>query len=179
MSTTAKSIESYIATKTNQYVEATGRGTTGFSLEKYRATLFTLKNKVETVKEQASQLGVPYGVLRVWRTEPKFQQLAEQHQNEFYAWLTRPTRDRTNIDYLIDQFRGFFRQRDDLERVWHVYPSGIQKRLSKAKLNNAQLREYQMLSLDHAIGILSDRKTTMKYRKDLVTLLQRLKEMVK
>ena len=80
---------------------------------------------------------------------------------------------------MIDQFRGFFRQRDDLERVWHVYPSGIQKRLSKAKLNNAQLREYQMLSLDHAIGILSDRKTTMKYRKDLVTLLQRLKEMVK
>ena len=176
-----KSLESFIATKTTHYFGATSRGTardssTGFLLEKNKAALFALK--ACTVKEQARQLGVSYGVLRKWRTERKFKHLIEQHKNEFSAWCSGPRRDRTNTDYAIDQFRDFIESNADQKQRGNrdVFPSGIVKQLSKAQLNNYQRREYQMLCLDYALRISNNRTTARKDRQELVTLLEGLKE---
>jgi len=182
-----KSIESFIAMKSAQYFNATRRGaardsSTGFSLKKTRAALYALKGKACPVKEQARQLGVPYGVLRKWRTEPKFKELVEQLKNEFYArrFIDRPAR--TSTDALINQFKDILERnkhqerRHDLEKDWHVLAFDIQKRLSRHPLNNNQRLGYMMLCLDLSIAVLKDRKAAIKYRQDLVALLQRLKD---
>ena len=68
------------------HAEPTRRGTPrgaliGFSRKKLAAALFAVTNT--DVKATAKELGVSYGVLRKWRTEPRFKALVERLEDEF------------------------------------------------------------------------------------------------
>ena len=89
----------FISHKVTSYVEPTKKGTpkgdpVGFSLTKYKATLYALRERVlpDTLDLviQAKKLGVSYGVLRKWRSEQKFKEIVSQHVDEFTRLYLRP-----------------------------------------------------------------------------------------
>jgi hypothetical protein len=91
----------FINQKLREYWEPSRKGTTrgekiGFSRDKYRAVLLTVRNNIlghsQDLKELAKELGVPYGTLRNWQSEGEFKALVRQHQEEFMGFALR-TRD--------------------------------------------------------------------------------------
>jgi hypothetical protein len=76
----------FLKEKEKDYEEPTRKGTPkgeniGFSLQKYRATLYALTSVDLT--EMSKKLGVSYGLLRKWRTEPTFKEQIEEHIQNF------------------------------------------------------------------------------------------------
>ena len=76
----------FIKEKEKNYLEPTRKGTPrgeiiGFSLRKYKATLLMLTSM--NLMQLSKRLGVSYGLLRKWRTEPLFKKQIEDHIREF------------------------------------------------------------------------------------------------
>jgi hypothetical protein len=76
----------FLREKEKDYHEPTRKGTPrgediGFSLKKYRATLYALTSM--DLIEMSKKLGVSYGLIRKWRTEPIFKKQIEEHIQEF------------------------------------------------------------------------------------------------
>ncbi len=72
----------YIEQRMSSYIEPERKGTTkgdpiGFSRKKYEATLYCTTNF--KLKYLAKILGIPYGVLRKWKTEERFKEMVETH----------------------------------------------------------------------------------------------------
>jgi hypothetical protein len=76
----------FLREKEKNYREPTRRGTPrgeaiGLSLKKYRATLYSLTS-IDLIA-MSKKLGVSYGLLRKWRTEPGFKKQIEELIQEF------------------------------------------------------------------------------------------------
>src|SRR5262249_18262949 len=93
-----KLLPKFIDDKLSTYVEPTKKGTpkgepVGFSLTKYRATLYALRERVlestEDLIAQAKELKVSYGLLRKWRSEQDFKHLVSRHEKEFTDYVLR------------------------------------------------------------------------------------------
>ena len=68
--------------------EGTPRGTPiGFSYKKHLSAILAITRM--KVMKQSELLGVPYGVLRKWRTEAEFKEKAKDHAKEFESYLLK------------------------------------------------------------------------------------------
>lgn len=79
-------LEKFITDKVKSYVEPSRTGTKkgdviGLSKAKYKAALYMMYGN--SVQEIASELGISYGLLRKWRTEKLFIEVANKHLLEF------------------------------------------------------------------------------------------------
>jgi hypothetical protein len=73
----------YVMRKLRDYEPKAGKkkGIPGFSWEKYSASVLSITSMAS--KDMAGGLKVSYGVLRNWRTEPRFKILVKWHIQEF------------------------------------------------------------------------------------------------
>jgi len=88
----ASILDRFIYEKLEAYIEPTRKGTPkgdpiGFPNAKYAATLFSMKRM--SVKDTAAQLNISYGLLRKWRTEEQFNDLAIRHCIEYADLVKR------------------------------------------------------------------------------------------
>lgn len=95
----------FIKNKIENYVEPERKGTPkgeliGFSLVKYKATLFMLTNK--KVKEIVKILGISEGLLRKWKTEQSFKDLENEHINDFINYYTIRIKAKANEQEKLD-----------------------------------------------------------------------------
>jgi hypothetical protein len=182
----------FIDGKLKEYVEPTRMGTpkgeaVGFSLTKYQATLFTLRESLldnEDLKAQARKLGISYGLLRKWRSEQSFMDLVSQHEKEFvnhllsgliysgYALLGGEEKAEAMLLQALQQAK----QKESARKLVPLIYGKIQADLMKSNATAADLRKYQMHVLDQAIELLADRQSAIKHRKDVISLLSGLRE---
>ena len=188
---TAKMQDDFIAEKMADYVEPTREGTrrgerVGFSQRKYRATLLALKGDMD-LKKDATMLGVSYGLLRKWRSEPAFKSLFKQHVLELRGYLRAPKPGiwKRQIKVPDPKFlRAFIEARrttSSIREVWNpkITPLLLRSNLqsvSSGRANPKELKQCQLLVLDYLIESLKDRNTALKRRRDMMSLLEDLKE---
>src|SRR4030095_9560911 len=185
----AERLSKFIASKLAEYVEPSKKGTpkgeaVGFSLTKYQATLFTLRESLidnEDLKAQAKKLGISYGLLRKWRSEEKFKEVVSQHEKEFVTSLTTsdiysgygviPGADviEKAESMLLQALQS--KKKESARRLIPLIYGKIQEELRKSDATAADLRKYQMRVLDHAIELLRDRQSAIKHRKEIISLL--------
>jgi hypothetical protein len=206
-----KLIPRFIRSKLADYAEPTRKGTpkgepVGFSKTKYCATLYALRDKVlsggEDLKAQAKELKVSHGLLRKWRTDPRFKDLVARHEREFFGFLLGSIRHREKraevriVERQIVKYKAVI---ETLKRLTEVQVArqelkpqleesavrtklaflmhgNVQEELIRDKANPQALRTYQQLALDHAIRILENRNEAIKHRRALVHLLSGVKE---
>jgi hypothetical protein len=92
-------LKKYLLEKSSAYHEPQRAGTpkgepVGFSLLKYKATLFGLTNVKQ--KDIASDMKISHGLLRKWHTEEPFKALVDRHCREFAALFMKNIGDRVN-----------------------------------------------------------------------------------
>lgn len=182
----------FIDSKLKEYVEPTRMGTpkgetVGFSLTKYQATLFSLRESLldnEDLKAQARKLGISYGLLRKWRSEQSFKELVAQHEKEFvnhllagfiysgYAVFDGVEKAESMLLQALQQAK----QKESARKLMPLIYGKIQADLMKSNATAADLRKYQMHVLDQAIELLADRQSAIKHRKDVVSLLSGVRE---
>ncbi len=193
-------LDAFISSKLASYVEPTKKGTpkgepVGFSLVKYKATLYPLRN--EDVKAQSEALGISYGLLRKWRTEEAFQKLLSQHEQEFINSFSDPVHlsgtMRKSDGEIRDKFRELELLKNLLDGKFEVVQSEGEKEairkllmlilgrikdelMKSCDLPRGDLRKYQQLVLDLAVELLQDQQVTIKHRKDLANLLSWVKQ---
>lgn len=85
-------LRKFIDTETSQYIEPVREGTAkgdaiGLSATKYKSTLLFLTNLKG--KEIAEAVGVSYGLLRVWRTEPQYRFAIDIHERTFAGLVAK------------------------------------------------------------------------------------------
>jgi hypothetical protein len=191
----------FMAGKLNAYVEPAKKGTpkgdpVGFSLAKYKATLFALRERVlpdtADLVTQAKELGVSYGVLRKWRSEQKFKELVSQHEREFVSRVLGSSVLRgvvlkgTTHNSLAARL-GVLKganvagtasepSKEALRKLMILIHGNVQSALVKSDVSPKTLKEYQLLALNHAIELLKDRRATPKHRKAIINLLSGIKE---
>jgi hypothetical protein len=186
----------FISHKVTSYVEPTKKGTpkgdpVGFSLTKYKATLYALRERVlpDTLDLviQAKKLGVSYGVLRKWRSEQKFKEIVSQHVDEFTRLYLRPPfmlkGREASIRYRLDALReatvdetASERTKETLRKRMILVHDNLRSALAKSDVNSKTVREYQIVALDQAIELLKDRRATQKHRKAIIDLLSGIRE---
>jgi hypothetical protein len=186
----------FISHKVTSYVEPTKKGTpkgdpVGFSLTKYKATLYALRERVlpDTLDLviQAKKLGVSYGVLRKWRSEQKFKEIVSQHVDEFTRLYLRPPfmlkGREASIRYRLDALReatvdetASERTKETLRKRMILIHDNLRSALAKSDVNSKTVREYQIVALDQAIELLKDRRATQKHRKAIIDLLSGIRE---
>jgi hypothetical protein len=196
-------LDAFIDSKLANYVEPTKKGTpkgepVGFSLTKYKATLYALRS--EDVKAQSKALGISYGLLRKWRTEEAFKRLVFQHREEFANSFSDAVRLSSSMWKSDGEIRDKFRELELLKNLLGgkfqaVQSEGEKEAIRKllmmilGRINDElmgscnlpsgdDLRKYQKLVLDLAVEMLQDQQVTIKYRKDLANLLSRLKQTI-
>src|SRR5262245_16583540 len=177
----------------------------GFPFAKYKATLFALRERVldsvEDLKTQAEELNVSYGLLRKWRSEEGFKDMVAQHQKEFTSYVLQATRGvmikgaevslKARLEMLqraqtqLEQSRqklqtapGKTLSKESVRKLLLLIHADIRDVLRKGKgeANPRDLKEYQLLALDHAIEFLQDRRAATKYRRDIINLLGGVRE---
>jgi len=184
----------FINSKLKEYVEPTRTGTpkgeaVGFSLTKYQATLFTLRESLldkEDLKEQARKLGISYGLLRKWRSEQSFKDLVSQHAKEFVTYLLDgwiysgygllPGKAESMLLQEIEQALQQPKEKESARKLMPLIYGKIQDNLLKSKTTAAELKKYQTSALDHAIELLGDRQSAIKHRKDVISLLSGIRK---
>jgi hypothetical protein len=186
----------FIADKLKGYVEPTKKGTPkgdpiGFSLVKYTATLYALRERVlpgmRDLASQAKELGVSYGVLRKWRSEPRFRDMLSQHEKEFMRYVVGPRGvvkpGLSSLGARLSLLRGASiaeagakKTEEAITKLIVLIHGNVQNDLLKSKPNPKTLREYQLLALNHAIETLKDRRATPKHRKAIINLLSGVRE---
>jgi hypothetical protein len=182
----------FIDSKLKEYVEPTRMGTpkgdaVGFSLTKYQATLFTLRESLldnEDLKAQARKLGISYGLLRKWRSEQSFKDLVAQHEKEFVNHLLAGFiysgygvfDGMEKTESMLLQALQQAKQKESARKLMPLIYGKIQDDLMKSNATAADLRKYQMHVLDQAIELLADRQSAIKHRKDVISLLSGLRE---
>jgi hypothetical protein len=189
---TTKLLPKFIDSKLVAYVEPTKKGTpkgepVGFSLTKYQATLYALRDRVLADKEdlfaQAKELGISYGLLRKWRSEKKFKDLVSQHEKEFITYLLGADRysGYGRLD-LLDKAEAIFlqalhsKQKESSRKLMILIHGKVQDEVKRSNTTAVDLRKHQMLVLDQAIEILQDRRAATKHRKDVINLLSGVRE---
>jgi hypothetical protein len=188
---TTKLLRKFIDSKLVAYVEPTKEGTpkgepVGFSLTKYQATLFTLRESLldnEDLKAQAKELGISYGLLRKWRSEEKFKDLVSQHEKEFITYLLNPLiySGYGILDFwekaesmLLQTLQS--KEKESARRLMPLIYAKVQDELRKSNATEADLKKYQMHVLDQAIELLADRQSAIKHRKDVISLLSGIRK---
>ena len=182
----------FIDSKLKEYVEPTRMGTpkgeaVGFSLTKYQATLFTLRESLldnEDLKAQARKLGISYGLLRKWRSEQSFKDLVSQHEKEFITYLLNPLiysgygilDGWEKAESMLLQALQQVKQKESARKLMPLIYWKIEDDLMKSKATAAELGKYQMHVLDQAIELLADRQSAVKHRKDVISLLSGIKK---
>jgi hypothetical protein len=202
----AKLLPRFIARKLSEYVPPTKKGTpkgepVGFPPEKYRATLYALREKVlsghDDIQAQAKVLKVAYGVLRTWRSEQVFKDLVSQHEREFVVYVLRAMRHReavrgTELELarsktLLETARSLLRY--ELESVKSPAKTDEAKTrlilstqrqaldaLKNSATTTADVTAYHKLLLEYATRILEDSRRALKHRQDVADLLSRVRE---
>jgi hypothetical protein len=201
-----KLLARFIEDKLANYVEPTKKGTpkgepVGFSRTKYKATLYTLRQRVlsdgEGLEAQASKLNVSYGLLRKWRSEERFVDLVSQHEKEFSDYVLRATREsgvlkgtnaglKASLDVLqvansLQTLQSAVAesesdQKESLRKLILLIQGNVQQRLTKSDANPHDIKKYQRLAIDQAIELLKDRRAAMIHRKDVINLLSGVRE---
>jgi hypothetical protein len=182
----------FMDNKLKEYVEPTRMGTpkgepVGFSLTKYQATLFALRESLldnEDLKAQARKLGISYGLLRKWRSEQSFKDLVSQHEKEFITYLLNPLiysgygilDGWEKAESMLLQALQQVKQKESARKLMPLIYWKIEDDLMKSKATAAELGKYQMHVLDQAIELLADRQTAIKHRKDVISLLSGIKK---
>jgi hypothetical protein len=184
----------FIDSKLKEYVEPTRMGTpkgeaVGFSLTKYQATLFTLRESLldnEDLKAQARRLGISYGLLRKWRSEQSFKALVSQHEKEFvnhllagFIYSGYGVWDGDGVEKaesMLLQALQQAKQKESARKLMPLIYGKIQADLMKSNATAADLRKYQMHVLDQAIELLADRQSAIKHRKDVISLLSGIRK---
>jgi hypothetical protein len=185
----------FMAKKVKTYVEPLKKGTPrgdpiGFSLVKYRATLYALRERVLPGKRdfvtQAKELGISYGVIRKWWSEQKFRDMVDQHEKEFLRYVVgargvlkpgmHPLGARSNVLRVRMAERPSETTKDALTKLLILIHGNVPSDLLKSNLNPNTLRECQLLALNSAIAILKDRRATPKHRKAIINLLSGVRE---
>lgn len=108
-------LEQFFDEKISEYQVPTREGTPrgekiGYSSEKFRATLYLLKN--EKLKKISEDLGTSYGVLRGWTIETEFKNYVEKHCQEFSKKV---------LDYIRKKNQPFNIEEDVLFSDLHHY----------------------------------------------------------
>lgn len=174
----------------------------GLSLTKYTATLYALRQKLlardEGLAAQAKELNISYGVLRKWRSEPQFKELVAQHEKEFFAFALRAARDQSVVQGTeLDLARAKARVNDlqqatleivnrahlataEAERSFERLSPGekdtLRTLLLSAQAQASKNKERAKVMLENSIHILRDRTSAIKHRKEVVALLESVRE---
>jgi hypothetical protein len=198
---TRKLLPRFIAEKLADYTEPSKKGVpkgdpVGFSRTKYHATLLALRQKLladeEGLEEQAKELKVSYGVLRKWRSEQQFKEMVAQREKEFLGYLLS-----------TGKHRDAGEARDPSARIAAVHEELIKKSYSleqvtknmsladieteknillaalaqtKRNIAKAEALAYQTTALENAIAILKNRDSAIKHRKEIVAVLQSVRD---
>jgi hypothetical protein len=190
----ARLLPNFIHSKLQHYLEPTKKGTpkgeaVGFSLTKYQATLFALRDNVldaEDLKAQAEELGISYGVLRKWRSEQKFKDQVAKHEEEFVALLLDNVQynayalfdglEEERASMLLEALRSKTMQKESARKLKTLIYEKMQDQLRLPGASRRDLRKYQIAALDQAIELLEDRPSAIKHRKDVISLLMGIKK---
>jgi hypothetical protein len=190
----AKLLPKFMDSKLAEYVEPTKKGTpkgeaVGFSRTKYKATLYTFRERVldntQDMKAQAKELGISYGLLRKWRSEQNFKARVSQHEKAFIIYVLKSVSYSGNarLDILDDLARAALlmqavepKQKGSFRKLMILIHAKIQDEAMRSHKTARQLRQYQRLALDQIIELLRDRQTAIKHRRDVINLLSGLRE---
>jgi hypothetical protein len=189
-------VAKFMNSRLAEYVEPTKKGTpkgeaVGFSRTKYKATLYTFRERVldntQDMKAQAKELGISYGLLRKWRSDQNFKALVSQHEKEFITYVLNAAiySGNARLDRLDDLARAAqtlvmqsieSKQKESFRKFMILIHAKIQDEAMRSHKTARELREYQRLAVDQIIELLGDRQTAIKHRRDVIDLLSGLRE---